>query len=352
MGAVQDGDDPHRDALSAWFSPEIAAALLAARQGQEPRHLTGEPARFAAQFGWQRLSRLLEWHPLEPARLHLVRGGETLDPATFRKQSKDGTTRLIAGALANQLDRGATLVLNHAHELDPALCALADAIAEELQVRCGANIYASLGDEAGLALHWDEHDVFVLQIAGRKHWRVHAAVEGEPFGLPPVDAAPAWEGVLEAGDVLHVPRGWAHSPAPLGEPSLHVTLSLTDPEFVTRDDDLPGPGDAKQLARPVFALPELMRADPADWTCETRFRLASYRRLGFAKGEGGAMMLHAGKAALPCPGAAIPALRELCSARETSLARLEALAGSDSAADLRAVLAMLVKFGIAYARNT
>jgi hypothetical protein len=185
VGAVQDGDDPHRDALSAWFSPEIAAALLAARQGQEPRHLTGEPARFAAQFGWQRLSRLLEWHPLEPARLHLVRGGETLDPATFRKQSKDGTTRLIAGALANQLDRGATLVLNHAHELDPALCALADAIAEELQVRCGANIYASLRGEAGLALHWDEHDVFVLQIAGRKHWRVHAAVAGEPFGLPP-----------------------------------------------------------------------------------------------------------------------------------------------------------------------
>jgi hypothetical protein len=40
------------------------------------------------------------------------------------------------------------------------------------------------------------------------------------------DGPPVWEGILEAGSVLYMPRGWWHVAVPLDEPTLHVTLGV------------------------------------------------------------------------------------------------------------------------------
>jgi hypothetical protein len=37
---------------------------------------------------------------------------------------------------------------------------------------------------------------------------------------------PVWDGVLEAGDALYVPRGWWHEVVAMGAPSLHLTVSV------------------------------------------------------------------------------------------------------------------------------
>ena len=38
------------------------------------------------------------------------------------------------------------------------------------------NLYITAVGHRGLVLHWDDHDVFILQLTGSKHWRVW-----EPF---------------------------------------------------------------------------------------------------------------------------------------------------------------------------
>ena len=46
---------------------------------------------------------------------------------------------------------------------------------------------------------------------------------------PAADRAAGLGRHLNDGDVLYIPRGWWHEAFPLGEPSLHLTVSLTPP---------------------------------------------------------------------------------------------------------------------------
>jgi hypothetical protein len=93
------------------------------------------------------------------------------------------------------------------------------------------NAYAAWGDERGFGCHWDNHDVLVLQVSGRKHWLIKS--EPEPSPLDKFDPASApgptsteWSGHLCAGDVLYVPRGWWHEVTPCGAPTLHLTVGI------------------------------------------------------------------------------------------------------------------------------
>lgn len=80
---------------------------------------------------------------------------------------------------------------------------------EELNV----NAYLSPSAEAsGLAPHEDGYDVFVLQLAGAKHWHIH-------------DLDDEFE--LRAGDMLYLPAGLRHSARNRdAAPSFHLTVGV------------------------------------------------------------------------------------------------------------------------------
>lgn len=68
----------------------------------------------------------------------------------------------------------------------------------------------------GVGPHVDAYDVFLLQGEGRRLWRLGdraltdpAWIPGQPLKLL-ADFEPAEEHVLEPGDMLYVPPGWAH----------------------------------------------------------------------------------------------------------------------------------------------
>jgi lysine-specific demethylase/histidyl-hydroxylase NO66 len=73
---------------------------------------------------------------------------------------------------------------------------------------------------AGFAPHWDDIDAFMLQIEGKKYWKIYAP-ENSDDALPLESSAnftdsdfnerkPVFEGWLEQGDSLYVPRGFIH----------------------------------------------------------------------------------------------------------------------------------------------
>jgi hypothetical protein len=96
-----------------------------------------------------------------------------------------------------------------------------------------ANAYFTPRSAQGLAVHHDTHDVFVLQVAGEKHWRVYEpvvelplhgqlyskATHGDPG--PPVE-----DRVLAAGDTMYLPRGWLHDALTTDSESLHLTIGV------------------------------------------------------------------------------------------------------------------------------
>ena len=145
------------------------------------------------------------------------------------------------GALARLMaGPGATLQVHHPQRFDDAAWRVVSALERDLGCLVGSNAYLTPGGGAqGLAPHWDDVDVWVVQVEGRKRWRVYAPLEeNRGATVPSGDLAPgsrftapglvALDAVLSPGDVLYIPRGAVHEAHTLGGsavPSNHLTLS-------------------------------------------------------------------------------------------------------------------------------
>jgi 50S ribosomal protein L16 3-hydroxylase len=89
-------------------------------------------------------------------------------------------------------------------------------------------------DQGGVGPHVDSYDVFLLQAAGRRRWRVSRqqqvdTVPGAPLKiLARFRADEEW--VLEPGDMLYLPPGVAHEGTAIGE-SLTYSIGFRAPTF-------------------------------------------------------------------------------------------------------------------------
>ncbi|CAL9685076.1 unnamed protein product [Knipowitschia caucasica] len=94
----------------------------------------------------------------------------------------------------------------------------------------GSNVYMTPADSQGLPAHYDDVEVFILQLEGQKHWRLYTPTVplASDYSLVPQDqlGTPSHDLVLKEGDLLYFPRGTIHQANTLpGEHSTHLTLS-------------------------------------------------------------------------------------------------------------------------------
>ena len=106
------------------------------------------------------------------------------------------------------------------------------------QMGGGANVYLTPAGAQGFAPHYDDIEAFVLQLEGRKRWRVYKPPTDDDllprFSSPDIaeddprvaGKAPIIDVVLGPGDFLYFPRGWVHqATSHPDEHSLHLTVS-------------------------------------------------------------------------------------------------------------------------------
>ena len=128
---------------------------------------------------------------------------------------------------------GATISLPGFHRAWEPLGTLAAAIEENCDHLVHTNVYITPGNAVGFSPHYDTHEVFVLQIAGSKRWRIHRPPLPLPHRSQPFDprsytpSAPLFECDLVPGDLLYLPRGFVHTTATSDSFSVHVTLGIT-----------------------------------------------------------------------------------------------------------------------------
>ncbi len=76
-------------------------------------------------------------------------------------------------------------------------------------------------DGGGVGPHLDSYDVFLLQVAGRRRWRVGRTSRPEWRGDVPLKMlrgfVPRHDWLLEPGDMLYLPPGWGHDGIAVGE---------------------------------------------------------------------------------------------------------------------------------------
>ncbi len=138
-------------------------------------------------------------------------------------------------ALAAQYADGATLVLQSVHRMHPPVARFCRDLASELGHATQCNAYVTPGGaHQGFDFHHDTHDVFVLQVSGRKRWIVHEPVVRLPLSSQPQAGAhlvaggaePLLDVELEAGDALYLPRGYVHAALTTDEHSVHLTVGV------------------------------------------------------------------------------------------------------------------------------
>ena len=129
-------------------------------------------------------------------------------------------TQEHTSAAAAYLD-GCSAIVNHAERCCAGVHALCVALRSELP-HVFANMYLTPPHARAVDAHTDDRDVLVLQLAGRKSWRVWpeppvvrpaAPEQVGKAGLPvppEVWAATPRELTLTPGDVLYLPRGFVH----------------------------------------------------------------------------------------------------------------------------------------------
>ena len=115
----------------------------------------------------------------------------------------------------------ATLQVHHPQRFDAEAWRVVAALERDLGCLVGTNSYLTPpGGAQGLAPHWDDVDVWVVQVEGRKHWTVYERRGENTDAVAPsgdlargsrfVSGRVELEAVLSPGDVLYIPRGTVH----------------------------------------------------------------------------------------------------------------------------------------------
>jgi ribosomal protein L16 Arg81 hydroxylase len=136
-------------------------------------------------------------------------------------------------AVLSDMREGGTLVLDQLHKSDPKLGLLCRALAPELGHRFQTNLYLTPPHGKGFTPHWDNHDVFILQVLGSKHWKIEKTRRALPEPAKYMDdegrelRGEPTSFTLRQGDLIYIPRGWVHAAECGEEPSLHITYGVT-----------------------------------------------------------------------------------------------------------------------------
>jgi ribosomal protein L16 Arg81 hydroxylase len=205
-------------------------------------HLEGAADRFQNLFSWDQLNQALETRPLSALQMRLGHSRSILEEKLYTTplavQAGTPDRRLDTVKLYELLRSGATLVLDAVDAWSSDLSNLCESLSRCFKTQVRANCYATWREVPAFGVHFDAHDVIVLQIAGRKLWKIYPVTRQHPTfrdmsASQEKPTVPIWEGVLEAGDLLYIPRGQWHEVIGLNEPTLHLSIGLDCPTGLT-----------------------------------------------------------------------------------------------------------------------
>lgn len=222
------------DALSLAdvLAPRSVAEFLEEWKGRRFLLIEGERGKLASLFSWEDLNHIIRVSSRDAARVRLFREGNEVRREAFvaRRGPHPHTESLSVAGMMEQLRSGATLIVDGVEESSESLRELAADLEWRLHERAFVNVYAAWTTSHGFGTHWDDQDVFILQVAGRKQWKIYPDNRPYPIKKDPArhsaPEAPVWSGTLNAGDVLYIPRGWWHDAVPVEGPCLHLTVGL------------------------------------------------------------------------------------------------------------------------------
>lgn len=183
--------------------------------------------------------------PIDRAALFALAGQEEVESRLIVQDQARADWRLRHGPIARRalpkLDQpGWTLLVQGLDLHVPAAHALLRQFGFVPQARVDDLMISYASDGGGVGPHYDSYDVFLLQVHGRRRWRVGPLKDASLRTDVPLKVLsnfePTQEWLLEPGDMLYLPPMWGHDGVAEGE-CMTCSIGFRAPEAteITRE---------------------------------------------------------------------------------------------------------------------
>lgn len=190
------------------------------------------------QFSWQDVNELYSRGDISHRDFKLMNGYEVPKKEYVESYDNLGVTeyRCITAILYEYLRNGATLVRNRIKN-ESFVDQISKQIANFAEAPTLVGSYAAFSSKSSYKSHWDTRDVYAVQLLGRKRWILRKPNFEFPLYMQQTKNFPDikepeeiyMDVILEAGDILYIPRGWWHDPLPLDEETFHLAVATFAP---------------------------------------------------------------------------------------------------------------------------
>eukprot|EP00698_Gefionella_okellyi_P014945 TRINITY_DN4177_c0_g2_i1.p1 TRINITY_DN4177_c0_g2~~TRINITY_DN4177_c0_g2_i1.p1 ORF type:complete len:500 (-),score=120.33 TRINITY_DN4177_c0_g2_i1:105-1604(-) len=167
--------------------------------------------------------------------------GKDIDVTRYKKgerhtYNKEGERAKFEDVWRKFKDNKCSVRVLRPQEYSDSVWQLLSCLEEHWGSGAGSNSYLTPAGAQGFSPHFDDVDVFAMQLEGGKHWRLyHNQQESDWLSRTPSGnfkqeeiGDPFVEVYLEAGDLMYFPRGVIHQArSPDDVHSLHLTISTS-----------------------------------------------------------------------------------------------------------------------------
>jgi len=224
-GSIENG----KNALEWMISPTSLQDFFKDYWEKKPLHIRrADAAYYKTLFSTKALDKVI--------RDQRVVYGKNLDVTSYegKRETHNPVGRVFPAVMWDFYNNGCSIRLLNPQTFHNAVWRLCSTLQDCFQSMVGANVYLTPPGTQGFAPHWDDVEVFMLQLEGKKHWKIYSPRSTEET-LPRYSSgnfdqdevgSPILEVDLEPGDMIYMPRGTIHQGNCLADKhSLHITIS-------------------------------------------------------------------------------------------------------------------------------
>ncbi|EFA02272.1 ribosomal oxygenase 1 [Tribolium castaneum] len=226
-------DDPTEDAqkLFEWLiQPLSPASFFKTYWEQKPLYIKrGNRSYYTHILDSSSLDKILRNNSL-----FFTRNVDVVTYENGEKQVFNQEGRATPSALWDYYGNGCSIRVLNPQTYNHKVHLLLATLQEYFGTMVGANVYLTPPGSQGFAPHYDDIEAFVVQLEGRKHWKLYQPKSEDVlarFSSPNFKredlGEPFMELTLNAGELLYFPRGTIHEGRTDEDShSLHITVSV------------------------------------------------------------------------------------------------------------------------------
>jgi hypothetical protein len=226
--------------LAELVAPLTEGEFMALLRKRELTLLRGVGAdRYSALLNWKTLLQMIVRgeHPASLAEFSLVKDSMLAPPDRWLKKNPAGDGNVVdTSRFLEYMASGFSLAVTRIDSYAPHLKTLCQSIRSTLREQIKMGVIVTTGKGGAFTLHYDPEDLIILQVEGRKRWKIFGPPVVNPIAgmaqtAPPEDTL-LFDEILEPGDFLFLPAGNWHRCENESSRSLHLGVFFQPPSGV------------------------------------------------------------------------------------------------------------------------